>query len=185
MVIPGNSFAPQEDETSKEDEISVSSEEESCDPQSSEETVPNIIEVEITLDNFDTYFEYVEYPKFVENEFGEADQLIIHQGYLLREEYGIAEIADSAVEYRGDWGLIEFEVDFENQTYVLGERTKTADVPAVVTSWKRYTINGKERRGFLEEPLVVRKSVAVSGEGGYYFDIEILRVQGTLKIIEE
>lgn len=145
-------------------------------------------EIELTVENFDTYFELVEVPIFYENEFGETDEMDLYQYYLVREEYNVSYMTDFAIEYSCVWGRKDCEVDFTNLTYTLSDFKDTTP-PANVMTDRFYDIevNGQERFGFSigGSGKSVKKSYGSIGEVGYSVDFEILRVKGTLFLIEE
>lgn len=161
---------------------------ENSEQQTSENNTPNIVEIELTVENFDTYFELVEVAIFSENEFGETDEMELYQYYLVREEYNVSDMSDFAVEYSCVWGRKNCEVDFTNLTYTLSDFNDTTP-PANVMTDRFYDIevNGQERFGFSIDGSgkSVRKSYGTTGEVGYSVDFEILRVKGTLFLIEE
>ena len=151
--------------------------------QNEENNTANIIEVELTAENFDTYFELVEVSVFSENEFGEIDEMSLYQYYLVREEYSVSDMSSFAVEYSCVWGRKNCEVDFVNQTYVLSEFNDTVP-PATVINDRFYDIevDGQERFGFSIDGSgkSIRQSYGTVGEVGYSVDFEIIRVTGTL-----
>lgn len=161
---------------------------ENNEQQTSENNTPNIVEIELTVENFDTYFELVEVPIFYENEFGETDEMDLYQYYLVREEYNVSDMTDFAIEYSCVWGRKDCEVDFTNLTYTLSDFKDTTP-PANVMTDRFYDIevNGQERFGFSIDGSgkSVKKSYGSIGEVGYSVDFEILRVKGTLFLIEE
>lgn len=149
---------------------------------------PNIVEIELTAENFDTYFELVEVPIFHKNEFGETDEMDLYQYYLVREEYNVSDMTDFAIEYSCVWGRKDCEVDFTNLTYALSDFNDTTP-PSNVMNDRFYDIevNGQERFGFSigGSGKSVKKSYGSIGEVGYSVDFEILQVKGTLFLIEE
>ena len=161
---------------------------ENSEQQTSENKTPNIVEIELTVENFDTYFELVEVPIFYENEFGETDEMDLYQYYLVREEYNVSDMTDFAIEYSCVWGRKDCEVDFTNLTYTLSDFKDTTP-PANVMTDRFYDIevNGQERFGFSIDGSgkSVKKSYGSIGEVGYSVDFEILRVKGTLFLMEE
>ena len=161
---------------------------ENSEQQTSENNTPNIVEIELTVENFDTYFELVEVPIFSENEFGETDEMDLYQYYLVREEYNVSDMTDFAIEYSCVWGRKDCEVDFTNLTYTLSDFKDTTP-PANVMTDRFYDIevNDQERFGFSIDGSgkSVKKSYGSIGEFGYSVDFEILRVKGTLFLIEE
>ena len=161
---------------------------ENSEQQTSENNTPNIVEIELTVENFDTYFELVEVPIFYENEFGETDEMDLYQYYLVREEYNVSDMTDFAIEYSCVWGRKDCEVDFTNLTYTLSDFNDTTP-PSNVMNDRFYDIevNGQERFGFSIDGSgkSVRKKDGAIGEVGYSVDFEILRVKGTLFLIEE
>lgn len=161
---------------------------ENNEQQTSENNTPNIVEIELTAENFDTYFELVEVPIFHENEFGEADEMDLYQYYLVREEYSVSDMSDFAIEYSSVWGKKNCEVDFTNLTYTLGDfNYTTAPANEMTNRFYDIEVNGQVRFGFGigGSGNSVKKSYGSIGEVGYSVDFEILRVKGTLFLIEE
>ncbi len=155
--------------------------------QTTEDNTPNIIEIELTAENFDTYFEYVEVAFFSENAFGEVDEMNLYQYYLVREEYTVSDVSTLAIEYNNTWQRIPCDVDFANQTYVLGDFEHIADPSTEIDdSCSKYKdIDGKERYGFKVGGISRVSKDSGNNIIGYCFDFEILRATGTLFLIEE
>lgn len=159
---------------------------ESAIQQEAENNTPNIVEVELTVDNFDTYFEFVEVPIFGENAFGEAEKFDVYQYYLVREEYSISEISDFAVEFEYKRGFRVCDVDFANRTYVFGDFTTTPETYSDISEyWITVEIDGQKRFGFDLGGINTLFAANNYNETGHSFDHKILRINGTLSIIEE
>jgi len=156
-------------------------------PQIDENTTPNIVEIELTAENFDTYFEFVEIAFFSENAFGEADEMDLSQFYLVREEYTVSDASTLAIEYTRTWGSVICDVDFVNQTFVLGDIEDKADPSIIIDdSCSLYRdIGGKDRYGFSVGAISQVSKDSGNNIMGYNFDFEILRATGTLYLIED
>lgn len=85
-------------------------------------------EIELTLYNWDTYFEFAEVPSFTENVFGEVDTFNLYFQFRLKEEYLERlnpENSNIAVEASYTYGHRYCTVDYEAQTYELREYENT------------------------------------------------------------
>jgi len=155
--------------------------------ETSESSTPSIIEIELTAENFETYFEFVEIAVFSENAFGEVDDMDLYQYYFVREEYTVSDVSTLAIEYKSTWGRRICDVDFANQTYVLGDFEHTADPSTKIDDSCRMfrNIDGKERYGFSVGGIAGISKDSGNNVTGYCFDFEILRATGTLFLIEE
>ena len=79
--------------------------------------------VEITMENWDSFFEFKEIELWQENSFGEVDNLEIMPVICVREEYAdriILEKMQVAVEYSTMHPSYYIEIDFDNKTYEWG-----------------------------------------------------------------
>ena len=148
--------------------------------------------VEITMDNWQEYFEVVPSEKWETNGFGEATSLIFRQslrlkdGYKDKIVYGPTNYGQSqiAVEFGYNVTHYSVSVDWTNQTYVQGavhdKNTYSGGAKTVIrtlsfnpvqTSWE-----------FLWDEIVTYSddlSMAV------WDSVELLRIQGTLYLKDE
>ena len=138
--------------------------------------------IEITLDNWQDYFEVVEVPVWEENAFREIDSFNLRYEFRLKEEYYPrlnAEASNIVMEISYSYGAKPCKVDFENFTYELGERLRTATATNITDEF--YDDNGK----FYANPFGITSYDPVTQEVRYYDDVEMLRIQGTLYLIAE
>ncbi|MBE6655121.1 MAG: hypothetical protein E7608_06670 [Ruminococcaceae bacterium] len=85
----------------------------------------NVISVEITAENWSTYFVLKEEPVWMENDFGEVDGITVATVIKLRPEYYdiVAEESEIAFEVSGKIKEKEIDVDYSTKTYSLKEST--------------------------------------------------------------
>ncbi len=98
---------------------------ENTEPENSE---PQYEIVEITLDNWQEYFEIVGYMTYRDNAFGEAESCYFRNELRLKEEYWsrlAANMMDDkgAIEFSYDYGKKVATIDLANRTYSFGEFT--------------------------------------------------------------
>lgn len=150
--------------------------------------------VEITMDNWQEYFEVVPSEKWETNGFGEATSLIFRQSLRLKDgykdkivsgptttNYGFSQIA---VEFGYNVTHYSVSVDWTNQTYVQGAvhnenaysggaKTviRTLSFNPVQTSWE-----------FLRDEIA---TYSYDPAMAIWDSIEVLRIQGTLYLKDE
>lgn len=100
-------------------------EQETTEPENTE---PQYETVEITLDNWQEYFEIVGYMTYRDNAFGEAESCFFRSELRLKEEYWSrlsANMMDDkgAIEFSYDYGKKVATIDLANRTYSFGEFT--------------------------------------------------------------
>ena len=93
-----------------------------------ENTEPTHTLIELTLENWDTYFEFVSVDGWNENAFGEADTLHFYYYYKLKDEY--REICNDetsiAIEYSFTYAYHECTVDYAARTYTIHDTDDNA-----------------------------------------------------------
>lgn len=96
----------------------------------------DLMVVELTLDNWQEYFEVVETVDVYKNSFDEITEMSIRKYYLLKEEYGYVNtyFTKVAIEHTSQQVRQMITVDPENQTYTWGEVTHTYDPSSPITS---------------------------------------------------
>lgn len=114
----------------KENTETEITEPENTEPENTEpeNTDPQYETVEITLDNWQDYFEIVEYMTYRDNAFGEAESCYFRYELRLKEEYWsrlAANMMDDkgAIEFSYDYGTRAATIDLANRTYSFGEFT--------------------------------------------------------------
>ncbi len=186
QTIESDTQQENEDNAAENNEAAAPVVQEDNEQQTSEDNTPNIVEIELTTENFDTYFEFIEVPVFSENAFGEAERLELEQYYLVKEEYSVSDISDFAVEFEYSRGFRVCDVDYSNRAYVLGDFTTTPETYSKTNDrWNSIEIDGQERFGFFVGGINAMTADSSGNETGYGFDYKILRVTGTLFLIEE
>ena len=154
----------------------------------SDDSAAAVQTVELTAENWDTYFEMIEVPYFTENKFGETDTLYIAHFYVLKDGVGQADEEQSSVliEYTYKWGSKSCAIDFVNKTFTLGEylngypkeNSKIDDRFAFITD---HSVN----RFGMEAGWVAAGCGTKGTDIRYDTDFQVLRVQGTLYLKEE
>lgn len=112
---------------------------------------------------------------FHQNGFGEYDDFDLWYGFQLKDEYySLLDAGNSriAMEISYNWGERICTVNFENQTYELGERVRTSSATKIVDSF----INSGQ--SFYCSPFGIM--LYDNGTVRYYEDVEMLRIQGSL-----
>ena len=99
-----------------------------------EEATPEYTEIELTAENFFTYFELTVSDEVVENSFGEISYWYLHYDYMLKEEYSTAYLSnDTAVKINAVIGVQDATFDLEKKTYELtGDFSTTTENSGVV-----------------------------------------------------
>lgn len=132
--------------------------------------------VEITLDNWNTYFEVIATPVFEQNAFGEYDDFKLSHRFQLKDEYFPllnAEETKISIEVTYNYVERECNVDFENLTYELGEALRTAESSKITDSFYAY------KDCFYCVPFGIESYY--NGVYQYsYEDVEVIRIQGML-----
>lgn len=147
---------------------------------------PQYEEIAITLDNWETYFEITLEPTFYRNAFDEVYRLALPYYFKLKDEYfdRLEESQSKLIfESRYDYGMRFCTVDYDAQTYVLGEYvnqsfpmqgTQIVDRMGYdPTMGMYYTESFRGGTGMMDKNQY-GTSIMV------YDNFEILRIQGTL-----
>lgn len=139
--------------------------------------------IELTLENFDTYFEFVDDPIFTKNSSGEIDALRFRHYYKLKEEFKIdTEKSTIELTYKHSASTRDITVDFKNEKYTIGsvEKDKKMIENRVVN--KISNITYKDVAILLLQPDAVKSESALFT---YYNEFELTSVKGTLYFINE
>ena len=137
--------------------------------------------IEVTVDNFDEYFELVTYTERSENSFGETTSMSVYYSYLLKESYGKVndEISNVAIEYSYLEPRYELaSADLDAGTYELGDPAPFdfEEEPYTQTTAMRTDYN-TERYGF----SLGSTWIQADSERVYVPQLsEILRLAGTV-----
>ena len=152
-----------------------------------EETQPQYETVEITLDNWQKYFEVIDEPRWKKNAFGEIESFDgVFVSFALKEEYHqkIQSMEGLAIEVQSNYSVVGCEFNIETETYTLTD-THAIDENIVAET---YSVNGYSRSiggGYYVESIQGYVSPGISGSFtncvcAYPSNIEITRIQGRL-----
>lgn len=138
--------------------------------------------VEITLDNWQDYFEMREYHKFEENGFGEFEKVTTY--YSLVSKDGIIfdkSKSEVTFEFTCDIETKPYTVDFENKTVTYGETTKTqTSEPTVETMNSVGQYIGENSNDRYGEYLGVCNFIReLEGDAREVVSVAIIRIAGT------
>ena len=141
----------------------------------SEQTADSYEKIELTVENWDTYFELTEKAVFSKNLFGENDRLDIIHTYKLKEGYGaVGEETKIIIEYSYCAEVRRnCKIDFPAETYILGEEV---DSRRESTEMMDYSTFSDEGYGW----SLAQSYNYDNDRIRYCSDYKILRVQGTL-----
>lgn len=138
--------------------------------------------VEITSENFDTYFEFIEESFFTKNNSGEVNALRFRHYYKLRDKYSIDETKSSIkINYGYTYTTKSANIDFENQKFTLGEQIGEAKSYENIPVAKISKITYKNYAILLLQPTHAEKG---DSEIMYFSDFKLNSVEGTLYFIE-
>lgn len=151
------------------------------DTPSTEETSKDM--VELTLDNFDTYFEFVEDPIFTKDSSGNVTHLRFRSYYKLKDEVKIdKEKSNIEITYKHNSCIRDIEVDFANQEYTLGTHIKEKQIIENRVINKISDLTYKDSAILLYQPDAIAKG---QKEFTYYDSFELTSVKGTLYFVAE
>lgn len=138
--------------------------------------------VEITSENFDTYFEFVEESFFTGNASGEKNALRYRHYYKLRDKYNI-DITKSSIklDYGYSYSTKKVDIDFKNEKFTLGEQVGEKTVVKSYTIDKISQQTYKEYAIFLLQPTHASKGAK---EMMYFSDFTLNSVEGSLYLVE-
>ena len=164
------------------------------------------VAVEITLDNWQEYFEIVYREKWLENAFGEPTYLSYSHHLQLREEYAdriyFGSLSQESTQDENGYTIMEMahsEIDVE-----IGS-TKTLYRIALDPENRTYTLNGKHSLnktwggystaihslGYSDTysfDRITYADISLTWDDTYYYayeDFEVLRIQGTIYLEKE
>ncbi len=139
--------------------------------------------VELTAENLDTYFEFIEESFFTKDSSGNYTQLRFRHYYKLREEYKInAEKSTINLVYNYSSVNKKVKINFNTQEFTLGEEVgeKTNLTNIVINKISQLTY--KDYAILLLQPTHASKG---DKEIEFLSDFEIVSVEGTLYFAEE
>lgn len=150
-------------------------------------TEPQIVEIEITLDNWQEYFEFKEYLFFQNGDFGDFKQYSFHWCFIPKEEIGTVKKCTVALGYDYHVENHYFTVDPDAKTYEWGEvalnpyAESGSDTEKV--GWldmvRLYSDGAIDIRGAQLRHMF--GNTLTSGNAPYY-TFEITRIEGTLTV---
>ena len=150
-------------------------------------TEPQIVEVEITLDNWQEYFEFKEFLFFQNDDFGEFEQYAFYWCFVPKEEIGTVKDSTVALGYDYHTESHYFIVNPDANSYEWGEVTPNpyseTGSDTVHVSWLnsvRFYSNGEIDIRGAELKHMFGNSLT-SGNAPYY-TFDITRIEGTLTI---
>lgn len=139
-----------------------------------EEEEPEVEAIEITLDNWQEYFEIVERDKVIKNAFDEITDVVRVWDIVLKDGFEMVEYDTSiAIEYSTIYERRYYEIDKENGTLTIGERSE--DRKFSDSSTGKISRREKELTGTvsLSDKILT-----------FPTDLQIVRIQGTLYIVK-
>lgn len=154
------------------------------DPENTEKTEQNATDsVELTLENFDTYFEFVEESFFTKDSSGNVDALRFRHYYKLKDDYKVdVEKSNIEIVYNHSYRSRPVTVDFNNETFEFGQKSGEKKTIENRTINKLTMINYKDCAILLLQPDKVDKNTK---ETLFYDDFELKSVKGTLYFTAE
>lgn len=155
-----------------------------------DQTEPQQTTVEITINNWEQYFEIVPYIKSRTNSFDEISTITISSSVKLKEEYKLADGAGSNVnfEIEQQWETRECKVDFTTGSVELGEVIKTESSDTTTTSFTDFVfqIYGDYITTFGCSDQIERGDTDTKAENiTTQSFVKMLRAEGTLILCNE
>lgn len=143
--------------------------------------------IEITAENWDTYFELVTVQKENVNEFGEVQFLYLDTFYKIKEEYNNqvnCYLSDVVFEVKVKECNYDFTFDIANKTYTLGERDNDReDIDTRTYKFGEGHYSGYKEISYLSDQI---QGTYIHADrdyiSGYFETATVLRATGTLYI---
>lgn len=140
--------------------------------------------VEITLDNWEEYFELCVHADIRENGFGEFSEALISYALVSKENLLVDwDKSDVTVEYTGTVEKRPVTVDFENRKIMYGEPTETYVSESSVSTMCSLGIY-LEKSGLCRYGVYLSNSDYIDSLEGYVrsyvSDVDVSRIKGTL-----
>ena len=150
-----------------------------------EREAKGILEIEITLENWDQYFEFVPYGySYIKNSFGETTHINLCGGIKLKDGYVLADDYDTRIAFEASmqWEKRECTVNFATNEISFGEVISTREkTDSTDTMTFGRTQSGVASFGNITQ-LNNDKENAYTREVEIVGVTEVIRVQGTLYI---
>lgn len=146
--------------------------------------------IEITAENWDTYFEFVTDENAVSDEFGDLDCFYRDSYYKIKDEYNVrvnSYLSDVIFEVEKKECNYDVTIDITNRTYSLGERDN--DREEIRTDTYEFT-----EGHYKSHPEISYQSDSIHGcyvhadrdyVSGYLEEANVLRTMGTLYLLVE
>ncbi len=157
----------------------------------SKETEPKLVSVEITLDNWQNYFELREYTKFIENGFGEIDDAETYWTLVSKDEYAFdMENCDVTFEFTYDEEIVAATVDTDSKTVIYGEVTgsRTSEAKVETMNGVGQYVGGKSNERYGEylnaELFNIENEELVSVFDRRIVNITVIQISGTFSYYE-
>ncbi len=138
--------------------------------------------VEITTENFETYFEFVEESFFTKDASGNYAHLRFRHYYKLKDNYSIDETKSSIkLDYSYTQSTKGVTIDFANQKFTLGEQFGESKINDGIKISKISKMTYKDYAILLLQP-----THAVKGDTQiiYFSDFKLNSVEGTLYFVD-
>lgn len=155
------------------------------------DVVPDPTMVEITMDNWQDYFELCEYTEFEENGFGEIEGATTYWTLVNKDEYMVdMENCDVTFEFTCDWDEVKAVVDQDTKSVnygeVTGHSTSDATVETMENVGQYAGQDTNERYGkYLNAELFnVEDGQVVSVFDRRMTNVNVLRISGTFSYYE-
>ncbi len=151
-------------------------------PSSDEQQVPKE-KIELTLENWDTYFEFIEESFFTKDTSGKTDALRFRHYYKLKADYKIdLEKSNIEIKYKHSYCPTSITVNLGNETFKLGSATGEKKIIDERTINRLSMITTEVCAVLLFQPDKVTPDIK---ETFIYDDFELTEVKGTLYFINE
>ena len=142
----------------------------------------NVTSVEITLENWSTYFVLKEEPWWMENDFGEVDEMKLKTVIELRPEYYDRVTGESEIAFEVSGKVVDryIDIDYSAKTYTLKEPTGVyegdfKETGSLVLYEKDYDC----------EAWIYACHISKSGDSVHVLEnAQVTRVRGTLNLYE-
>ena len=137
--------------------------------------IPILKEIEITLDNWSTYFEFVEMEEEYKNKYNETEHIQHYYSFVLKEDYVLAEKGTNiSVEYSFTETQYRVREDLVNKKIIWGEQLEEGAksiTEEITIKW--------DKTGVAGETFTVHGTFKSKCS-----DFKVLRIYGTLAIME-
>lgn len=142
----------------------------------------NVISVEITAENWNTYFELKQEPWWMENDFGEVDEMKLKTVIELRPEYYDRVTGESEIAFEVSGKVVDryIDIDYSAKTYTLKEPTGSYEGDYTETCSLCLWENDYNSEAWVYACLVSKELHCVN----IIENAQVLRAAGTLYLYE-